>query len=92
MYYTLIVVYSTSPNGIFLVGSKDFVLSLRDNGTRIFADLADFRGFYPCELRVVGRGFYLCKLKVVGHGFNGFTRILRIGSWGNISPFSNLRG
>ncbi|MCL2047308.1 MAG: hypothetical protein FWG87_01155 [Defluviitaleaceae bacterium] len=24
------------------------------NGTRIFADLADFRGFFPCELTVVG--------------------------------------
>ncbi|MCL2047875.1 MAG: hypothetical protein FWG87_04015 [Defluviitaleaceae bacterium] len=35
---------------------------------------------------------YPCKLRVMGHGFNGFSRILRIGSWENISPFSDLRG
>ncbi|MCL2047871.1 MAG: hypothetical protein FWG87_03995 [Defluviitaleaceae bacterium] len=63
--------------------------------------------FYPCELRVAEHGFggfcgffrgkltavawkfYPCELRVVGHGF---TRILRIGSWGNILPFRGLHG
>ncbi|MCL2049915.1 MAG: hypothetical protein FWG87_14430 [Defluviitaleaceae bacterium] len=31
-------------------------------------------------------------LKTLKRGFNGFSRIWRIGSWENISPFSNLRG
>ncbi|MCL2048866.1 MAG: hypothetical protein FWG87_09075 [Defluviitaleaceae bacterium] len=56
------------------------------------ADLADLRGFYPCKLTVREYKFYPCKLKVVERGFNGFARIWRIGSWENISPFSNLRG
>ncbi|MCL2047287.1 MAG: hypothetical protein FWG87_01045 [Defluviitaleaceae bacterium] len=54
--------------------------------------MADFRGFFPCELTAVEYRFYPCRLKVIGHGFNGFTRISRIGSWENISPFNNLRG
>ncbi|MCL2047967.1 MAG: hypothetical protein FWG87_04490 [Defluviitaleaceae bacterium] len=49
-------------------------------GTRIYADLTDFRGFVPCKLTAVGYKFYLCKLRVVEHGFNGFSRIRRIGS------------
>ncbi|MCL2049539.1 MAG: hypothetical protein FWG87_12540 [Defluviitaleaceae bacterium] len=31
------------------------------------------------------RKVYPCKLQVAEHGFNGFSRILRIGSWENIS-------
>ncbi|MCL2048826.1 MAG: hypothetical protein FWG87_08870 [Defluviitaleaceae bacterium] len=66
--------------------------AFKRHGTRIFADLADLHGFFPCKLTAVGYRFYLCKLRVMEHGFGGFTRIRRIGSWGNISPFNNLRG
>ncbi|MCL2047882.1 MAG: hypothetical protein FWG87_04050 [Defluviitaleaceae bacterium] len=62
------------------------------HGTRIFADLADFRGFFPCRLTAVEYRGYPCKLRVAEHGFGGFSRILRIGSWENRVPFSNLRG
>ncbi|MCL2047201.1 MAG: hypothetical protein FWG87_00600 [Defluviitaleaceae bacterium] len=61
-------------------------------GTRIFADLADFRGFFPCKFTAVEWKFCPCKLRIVERGFNGFSRIWRIGSWENISPFSRLRG
>ncbi|MCL2048125.1 MAG: hypothetical protein FWG87_05300 [Defluviitaleaceae bacterium] len=52
--------------------------------------MADFRGFFPCKLTTVEYSFYPCKLRVMEHGFNGFSRIWRIGSWENISPFSKF--
>ncbi|MCL2049059.1 MAG: hypothetical protein FWG87_10065 [Defluviitaleaceae bacterium] len=50
-------------------------------GTQIFADLTDFRGFFPCKLTTMEYSVYPCKLRVGEHGFDGFSRISRIGSW-----------
>ncbi|MCL2048148.1 MAG: hypothetical protein FWG87_05420 [Defluviitaleaceae bacterium] len=55
-------------------------------------DSTDYRGFGGLARGKSAKNLQNTDLMCMERGFNGFTQILRIRSWENISPFSNLRG
>ncbi|MCL2048021.1 MAG: hypothetical protein FWG87_04770 [Defluviitaleaceae bacterium] len=82
-----VVTRGHSPFSPLYCGGNVVTSLYRGHGTRIFADLADSRGFVLGKIYKTSLDFKSDEVFLLEHGFNGFSRITRIRSWEN-NPYS----